>query len=301
MIRLLQSIAEHSGDHLKSTCDIILKRVRSPENQAAWIPADGSLLTMGIATLEETGTLIFTYSESVCRHIAQHIMDQRLQDCDPAEALDTILEMNGMLVAAAQNRLKKQNVSYMTTPAVAGMIPNCQLRMNANTLYHSVTLETDRGTISCCLVMNSHYRAASEVQVDEGRKPKILIIDDCAVIRSIIERTASKIGFETESAENGTTALVKASQFEPDIITMDITMPGMDGITCLRKMRSLKPDAVVIMVTGSAHREQVKQCLQYGANDYMLKPFRAADLEQRLQGFLKQRTVQPNELALSAM
>jgi len=300
MIRILQSIAEYSGHHLESTCGIHLKQVRAPDYEDRSVPADGSLVILGVSSGDETGALFFTYSESVCRHIALHILGQQLQECKESDALETILEVTSILVAAALKKLKEQDAVFSTTPAVAGMKPACHFRMNANTTSQSVTLDTDRGPISCGLVTSNRYRAIPDLGASSGRTPRLLIVDDCAVIRSIIEQIASRMGFETECAENGTAALVKVAQFEPDVMTLDITMPGMDGITCLRKVKSIKPGTAVIMVTGTAQRDQVKQSLQYGAHGYILKPFRGCDLENRMREFLGQRTSQAPKPAMSS-
>lgn len=102
---------------------------------------------------------------------------------------------------------------------------------------------------------------------------KVLIVDDSLIIRKKITKLLEKLGHEVVfGAQNGTEAIEAFVEHKPDLITMDITMPDMDGITAVKHIIEKNYDAKIIMITSHGQEDMVIKSIQAGAVGYMLKP-----------------------------
>ncbi|OIJ09913.1 two-component system response regulator [Anaerobacillus arseniciselenatis] len=105
---------------------------------------------------------------------------------------------------------------------------------------------------------------------------KILIVDDAAFMRMMIKDILTKNGFEIAGeANDGAQAVEKYKELSPDLVTMDITMPEMDGITALKEIKKFDPNAKVIMCSAMGQQAMVIDAIQAGAKDFIVKPFQA--------------------------
>jgi two-component system chemotaxis response regulator CheY len=103
---------------------------------------------------------------------------------------------------------------------------------------------------------------------------KVLIIDDAVFMRTAIKSFLVKNGFEDiVEAQNGLEGLQKYKELRPDIVTMDITMPDMDGLEALKAIIEFDANAKVIMVTAMGKEVMVKDAIMYGAKSFIVKPF----------------------------
>jgi len=115
---------------------------------------------------------------------------------------------------------------------------------------------------------------------------KILLVDDSKTMRRIQKTTLHKIGFtEIDEAEDGEDAFNKVSSNKYDIVLLDWNMPIMDGITCLRKIKSTPEtkDVPVIMVTSESEKSRIVEAIQSGAANYVVKPFKPETLAEKIQ------------------
>lgn len=113
---------------------------------------------------------------------------------------------------------------------------------------------------------------------------KLLIVDDSTLIRRSIERFANKFQFtEIRTAGNGATALKEFHQFMPDAITMDITMPEMDGLTCVEAIMREKPEAKILVISALADKSTAVEAIKRGASGFLLKPFTEETLIESLE------------------
>lgn len=104
----------------------------------------------------------------------------------------------------------------------------------------------------------------------------ILICDDAAFMRMMIKDILSKNGYNVAGeAENGAKAVEKYAELKPDLVLMDITMPEMDGIQALKKIKETDPSALVIMCSAMGQQAMVIESIQAGAKDFIVKPFQA--------------------------
>ncbi|MEI4788917.1 response regulator [Bacillus sp. FJAT-53060] len=105
---------------------------------------------------------------------------------------------------------------------------------------------------------------------------KVLIVDDAAFMRMMIKDILVKNGFDVVGeAENGTQAVEKYKETSPDLVTMDITMPEMDGITALKEIKQIDASAKIIMCSAMGQQSMVIDAIQAGAKDFIVKPFQA--------------------------
>ena len=104
----------------------------------------------------------------------------------------------------------------------------------------------------------------------------ILICDDAAFMRMMIKDILSKNGYNVVGeAENGAIAVDKYTELKPDLVLMDITMPEMDGIQALKKIKEIDSSATVVMCSAMGQQAMVIESIQSGAKDFIVKPFQA--------------------------
>jgi len=102
----------------------------------------------------------------------------------------------------------------------------------------------------------------------------ILVCDDAAFMRMMIKDILTKNGYTVAGeAENGVKAVEKYVELKPDLVMMDITMPEMDGIQALKKIKQVDPGANVIMCSAMGQQAMVIEAIQSGAKDFIVKPF----------------------------
>ncbi len=105
---------------------------------------------------------------------------------------------------------------------------------------------------------------------------KILIVDDAAFMRMMIKNILIKEGYEVVGeAENGAQAVEKFKELKPDLVTMDITMPEMDGISAVKEIMKINKGAKVVMCSAMGQQAMVIDAIQAGAKDFIVKPFQA--------------------------
>jgi len=103
----------------------------------------------------------------------------------------------------------------------------------------------------------------------------IMIVDDLAFIKLLLKDLIEKAGFRViGEASDGEEAIDMYQEKRPDLVLLDITMPKMDGITALKKILVLDPDAKIIMCSALGQQRLIVQAIQLGAKDFIVKPFR---------------------------
>jgi two-component system chemotaxis response regulator CheY len=104
---------------------------------------------------------------------------------------------------------------------------------------------------------------------------KVLIVDDAAFMRLSLKTMLEKNGYqEVGEAENGEVGVKKFMELKPDLVTMDITMPEMDGIKALKSIKQMDPNSIVIMISAMGQESMVKEAVISGAKGFIVKPFK---------------------------
>lgn len=113
---------------------------------------------------------------------------------------------------------------------------------------------------------------------------KIMVVDDAAFMRLMLKNILSKNGYEiVGEAENGQEAVDKYKSLAPDIVTMDITMPIMEGVEAVKQIRSMDPNAKIVMCSAMGQQAMVVQSIQAGAKDFIVKPFQEERVLEAIQ------------------
>lgn len=119
---------------------------------------------------------------------------------------------------------------------------------------------------------------------------RILIVDDAAFMRMMIKNIVVKNGYDVVGeAENGKQAVQMYAELKPDLVTMDITMPEMDGIEGVKAIRALDPNASIIMCSAMGQQAMVMEAIQAGAKDFIVKPFQQDRLLQAIERVLARK------------
>ena len=105
---------------------------------------------------------------------------------------------------------------------------------------------------------------------------RVLVVDDAAFMRMMVKDILSKNGYEVVGeAENGMKAVEKFNELRPDLVTMDITMPEMDGISAVKAIKKIDPKAKIVMCSAMGQQAMVIEAIQAGARDFIVKPYQA--------------------------
>ena len=117
---------------------------------------------------------------------------------------------------------------------------------------------------------------------------RILIVDDSKTSRKFLKNMLIGAGFEVVAeAIDGIDGIEKYKEFKPDVVTMDITMPVMDGIEAVREIIEIDPGAKVIMVTAAGQKTNMVEALKRGAADFIQKPFDSAVIINTIEKVLE--------------
>jgi two-component system, chemotaxis family, chemotaxis protein CheY len=125
--------------------------------------------------------------------------------------------------------------------------------------------------------------AARGIGVGAGRSLKLLIVDDSNIMRRRIERSQQFEELEVVgTAANGIEALEMFRKTDPDMVTMDLTMPQMDGIECISKLVQLKPAVRILVISALADKATAVEAMERGANGFLNKPFTDRQLNEAI-------------------
>lgn len=110
---------------------------------------------------------------------------------------------------------------------------------------------------------------------------KVLIVDDSRTSRKILRGILEEYGHEIAGeAENGEVGFLKYKELKPDVVTMDITMPKMDGLECLKIIKHFDSEAKVIMVTAAGQKDKMMDAIKNGASEFVTKPFDKEEIKK---------------------
>lgn len=116
---------------------------------------------------------------------------------------------------------------------------------------------------------------------------KLMIVDDSNIIRSKITHTLTQHDMQVvATASNGEEAVKLFGAHKPDVVTMDLTMPRMDGLECIRALRKIDPSISILVVSALADKATAIQALKEGAQGFLCKPFSETDLTEAMEELL---------------
>lgn len=118
---------------------------------------------------------------------------------------------------------------------------------------------------------------------------KLLIVDDQKGIRRLLTEVFLEYGYEIESCANGLKALELIPEFKPDLIIMDVKMPGMNGIDVIKKVREMNKDIKVIMMTAYGDQHYISQAEALDVAKFIIKPFDLNELKKQVGEILQDK------------
>jgi len=117
--------------------------------------------------------------------------------------------------------------------------------------------------------------------------PRVLVVDDDLTVAEVVLGYLRRDGFEAAHAADGLAALAIAAAAPPDVVVLDLMLPGIDGLEVCRRLRAERPDLPVIMLTARGEEEDRIAGLEVGADDYVVKPFSPKELALRVRSVLR--------------
>ncbi|MGD9956963.1 MAG: response regulator transcription factor [Candidatus Nanopelagicales bacterium] len=117
--------------------------------------------------------------------------------------------------------------------------------------------------------------------------PRVLVVDDDPTVAEVVLTYLRRDGFEAAHALDGLAALAIAEQAPPDLVVLDLMLPGIDGLEVCRRLRAANPSLPVVMLTARGEEEDRIAGLEVGADDYVVKPFSPRELALRVRSVLR--------------
>jgi CheY-like chemotaxis protein len=121
---------------------------------------------------------------------------------------------------------------------------------------------------------------------------RVLVVDDNSEVRAMLEDVLTSLGYTTRTAADGATAVRSVLTEAPDVVLLDVYMPGLSGVGALPTIVALAPNAKVIMISGAANEDVLKRSLAFGAHDYVTKPFEISSLSRAIETALAMRRLE---------
>lgn len=125
---------------------------------------------------------------------------------------------------------------------------------------------------------------------------RILVVDDDPKIRTVVRRGLAYEGYRVVEAASGEEGLEKAREHLPDLVILDVMMPGIDGLEVTRRLRSAGDEVAILMLTARDEVKERVEGLETGADDYLVKPFNFEELLARVHALLRRRTAPSGEV-----
>ncbi|MBZ5597361.1 MAG: response regulator transcription factor [Acidobacteriia bacterium] len=116
---------------------------------------------------------------------------------------------------------------------------------------------------------------------------RILIAEDDAALASFVRKGLEAEHYAVDVSADGEQARAMAEEFDYDLVVLDLTLPRLDGVSILRYVRTRKPSIPILILTGRSRVEDRVQCLDLGADDYLVKPFSFSELSARIRALLR--------------
>jgi DNA-binding response OmpR family regulator len=124
--------------------------------------------------------------------------------------------------------------------------------------------------------------------MSDKRRGRVLVVDDEPTIAEIVARYLERASYETRIAADGHAALAHASTWHPDLVVLDLMLPGIDGLEVMRRLREIAgPRVAIILLTAKGEESDRIDGLRLGADDYVVKPFSPAELVARVDAVLR--------------
>ena len=138
------------------------------------------------------------------------------------------------------------------------------------------------------LTLATQRPASDHARMSDAHRGRVLVVDDEPTIAEIVSRYLERAHYETRIAGDGHAALARASTWHPDLVVLDLMLPGLDGLEVMRLLRETGgPRVAIILLTAKGEEADRIDGLRLGADDYVVKPFSPAELVARVDAVLR--------------
>jgi len=134
-----------------------------------------------------------------------------------------------------------------------------------------------------------------------GAVPRVLVVDDDPTVAEVVVAYLQRDGFDAAHVADGLAALALADSAPPDLVVLDVMLPGIDGLEVCRRLRMSRPDLPVVMLTARGEEEDRIAGLEVGADDYVVKPFSPRELALRVRSVLRRTERQAPESVVAEL
>ncbi len=188
-----------------------------------------------------------------------------------ADAFDSVCEFINCSNGLYASKLSQENIEIDMTPP--GHYIHNKLSSKGDICVVPVIIDSKE--IDILVAVDCHI----ELNERNSKMAKVLLVDDSRTSRKILRGILEENGHEViEEADNGEDGVRKYKEVKPDITTMDITMPVMDGLEALRQIRDYDKNAKVVMVTAAGQKAKMLDAVKYGAVEFLAKPFESEQI-----------------------
>lgn len=211
-----------------------------------------------------------------------------------AEVFDAIGEFSNICSGLFASELSRQGVNIDMEP------PFVYLNQSVSGRAYLVPIHIEGKLVKLFIAVDSEElvlgkqrhifqtKKAEGSVVTEESKGTVVIVDDSALIRKMLRQVIEEYGYTVVcEAVNGQEAVEEYRRYQPDLITLDITMPVMDGLEALKQIKEYDENAKVIMITAAGQQQKVIEALKIGAQHFIIKPFRKEEVITSFDGVCK--------------
>jgi len=230
---------------------------------------------------KQKARLVLAFEERLERRLSASLYAGLGLTLEPGEEDEALAELGNCFMGHIDGRLS--GLGLVLAFSIPGIAPGVDIPGEGEVQAAAAVLGSVEGAMGITLYLHTTNR-----RHDMTAKPfTTLIVDDSPPMRRALRGILERSGFVVVGeAGNGIEAIKLYRELNPDLVTMDIVMPQMDGVQTLRTIRGLYPAARVVMVTAMTSMAKVQECARFGANHYILKPFEEVKVREVLNCIL---------------
>jgi two-component system chemotaxis response regulator CheY len=183
-----------------------------------------------------------------------------------ADAFDSVCEFINCCNGLYASKLSMEDIQIDMTPPLF----YAEKKLSSKGEIHIIPVIVDGNQVDILITVDNQV----DISERNNKMARILVVDDSRTSRKILRSILEENGHEViGEAENGADGILKYKELKPDITTMDITMPIMDGLEALKQIMDYDNNAKVVMVTAAGQKTKMVDAIKFGASEFLVKPF----------------------------
>src|SRR5262245_26528378 len=192
----------------------------------------------------------------------------------------------------ALKRIRSYNPGIRVLVVTGNIDPELQRQATAAGAAGVFTKPVSAATLGAAPLQPPEPIASKPAPAAGATTGRVLVVDDNAEVRQMLGDALTALGYQARTASDGAAAVRAVIDDAPDVVLLDVYMPGLSGVGALPTIVALAPHAKVIMISGTANEDVLKRSLAFGAHDYVTKPFEISSLSRALETALEMRRLE---------